>query len=286
MALEWAQRFAVFADRKVHEAEEAVLPPYRTVTEQPPPGFEPLGNPWTRRLFDGDFYLSPERVDIPATSLVFVQSRDGNTGARNPATLGGGETDRHLIYEGLSRVAADGVLAGAETVRGGDVVFSVWHPRLVELREVMRLPRHPAQIVATLRGLPFDRTLLFNVRDIPVIVLTVHEWADRMRHELAERPWITTIEMDDSGDLRPALMRLRTLGLTRISCIGGRTIARALLHAGLIQDLYLTTAPRDGGDPNTPLSEQPLRTDAIVRKAGTGADDGVAFEHLVLRRSP
>ena len=46
---------------------------------------------------------------------VFVQSADGNTGARNPADLGGGETDKHLIYEGLSRVDVDGVLAGAAT---------------------------------------------------------------------------------------------------------------------------------------------------------------------------
>jgi hypothetical protein len=37
-------------------------------------------------------------------------------------------TDKHLIYEGLSRAAADAVLAGAATVRAGDIVFSVWHP--------------------------------------------------------------------------------------------------------------------------------------------------------------
>src|SRR3954462_382954 len=126
--LDWPQRFAVYADRKRREAEGASLPPYRSVDEHVPPGFEPLGNPWTRRLFDGDFYLAPVRFDVPATSLVFVQSRDGNTGARDPSSLGGGETDKHLIYEGLSRVAADGVLAGADTIRGGDVLLSVWHP--------------------------------------------------------------------------------------------------------------------------------------------------------------
>jgi len=285
MTLDWARRFAVFADRKTREAETAVLAPYQTLAEQPPAGFEPLGNPWTRRLFDGDFYLSPERGDVPATSLVFVQSRNGNTGARNPAVLGGGDTDAHLIYEGLSRIAADGVLAGAETVRGGDIIFSVWHPHLVELRDVMRLPRHPAQIVATLRGLSFDHTLLFNVPGIPVIVLTVHEQADRMRHELAERPWVTAIEMDDPADLRPAFVRLRTLGITRISCIGGRTIAHALTRAGLVQDLHLTTSARDGGDPDTPVFDEPPPTRVIVKKAGTGPEEGVVFEHLLLRQT-
>ena len=133
---------------------------------------EPLGNQWTRRLFDGDFYLSPVPKEIPATSLVFVQSSDGNTGTRNPASLGGGETDKHLIYEGLSRVAADGVLAGAETIRGSKVVFSVWRPELVELRAALNLPRHPVQIVATLGRLTFDDTLLLNVPELPVILVT------------------------------------------------------------------------------------------------------------------
>ena len=66
--------------------------------------------------------------DETALSLVFVQSNDGNTERRirNPSE---GPTDKHLIYEGLSRVAADAVLAGARTVHAG-AFFSVWHPEL------------------------------------------------------------------------------------------------------------------------------------------------------------
>ena len=79
---------------------------------------------------------------------------DGNTGAADPSTLGGGRDRQALIYEGLSRVAADAVLSGAETLRGGDMVLSVWHPELVALRRSLGLPRHPVQVVATLRGLP------------------------------------------------------------------------------------------------------------------------------------
>src|SRR3712207_8639295 len=53
----------------------------------------------------------------------------------------GGATDKHVIYEGLSRVAADAVLAGAGTVRGAQLIFSVWHPELVALRSGVGLPR-------------------------------------------------------------------------------------------------------------------------------------------------
>jgi hypothetical protein len=64
--------------------------------------FTAIGNAWTRRLFDGPFYLSAAPRDgVPVTGLVFVRSRDGNTVAKDPGTLGGGEADRHLVYEGL-----------------------------------------------------------------------------------------------------------------------------------------------------------------------------------------
>src|SRR5579862_7201085 len=108
--------FERFAERKAREATGATIPPLATETDRAPADAMAIGNQWTRALFDGPFYASPPPSgDVPSTSLVFVQSRDGNTGARNPASLGGGEADAHLIYEGLSRVAADAVLAGAET---------------------------------------------------------------------------------------------------------------------------------------------------------------------------
>ena len=95
-------------------------------------------------------YASPSHdPDVPTTNLVFVRSRDGNTGARNPTLLGGGNTDTHLIYEGLSRVAADAVLSGAETIRGGHFIFSTWLPELVALRGSKGLPRHPTIWPAT-----------------------------------------------------------------------------------------------------------------------------------------
>src|SRR5690606_21761848 len=105
----WQERFARFVERKTRLAASAVLSPYETEHEDPPPGGVALGNDWTAALFDGPFYLSPSRdpEDRSACALVFVQSRDGNTEAADPSQFGGGATDTHLIYEGLSRVAAD-----------------------------------------------------------------------------------------------------------------------------------------------------------------------------------
>src|SRR5205814_9312477 len=161
--------FKRFSERKEREAIDAAIAPLVTEIDRAPADAIAIGNEWTRTLFDGSFYVStPRSDDLPSTSLVFVQSHDGNTGARNPATLGGGNADAHLIYEGLSRVAADAVLAGADTIRGGHLVFSVWHPELVRLRAAPGLPPHPVQIVATLRGLGFE-SLIFHVPEIRVL---------------------------------------------------------------------------------------------------------------------
>jgi riboflavin biosynthesis pyrimidine reductase len=279
---DWGARFEEVVRRKTHEATSAELSPLETVEVGAIDRMTPLGNQWTRRLFDGDFYLSPVPSEIPATGLVFVQSSDGNTGARNPSSLGGGETDKHLIYEGLSRVASDGVLAGAETIRGSKAVLSVWRPELVELRARLHLPRHPIQIVATLGGLGLDDTLLLNVPELPVILVTTPEYVEKMRQALECRPWINPVVMAEPDDLAGAFRAMRSMGIARISAIGGRTIARAMIAAGLVQDLYLTTSPRPGGEQNTPLTATPLEGTRIVTKRGTGADRGVTFEHLVI----
>jgi dihydrofolate reductase len=88
--------------------------------------------------------------------------------------------------------------------------------------------------------------------------------------------------MEAAHDLPDAFRRLRQLGVERISCIGGRTIAGQLIDAGLIQDVYLTTGTKSAGEPDTPFYAKPLQARLIVRKHGTGANRGVLFEHLAL----
>lgn len=279
----WQDRFDEFVARKQEEAERAVLPPYVTEEEQADPGMLAIGNSWSKALFDGDFYLSlPAGPTHPGCTLVFVQSKDGNTGAKNPSTLGGGETDKHLIYEGLSRAAADAVLAGAETIRGGAIILSVWHPELVRLRESIGKPRHPVQVVATLQGLNLEHGLLFNTPPIRVVLITVGACARLMDEQVAARPWITPVVMDKPEDLPYAFERLRALGVTQVSAIGGRRIATQLIEAGLVQDVYLTTSPRPGGEPNTPMYPKPLKGAVMLRKRGTGGESGVTFEHTRL----
>lgn len=275
--------FETFATRKTAAASSARLDPFVTDLDLAASTLEAIGNDWSRRLFGGPFYTTPAPDSRrPACSLVFVQSRDGNTGAHNPFTLGGGQTDKHAIYEGLSQVSADAVLAGAGTIAGGDLVFAVWHPELVRLRQTLGKPRYPIQIVATIRGVDLEEHLIFNVPGVQVVVLTVAGGASRMRAALASRPWVRPLVMREPEGLPGAFEELRTCGIERISAVGGRQMATQLIDAGLVQDVYLTTAARAGGEPGTPMYPRALHARTLVRAHGTGADAGVIFEHCQL----
>ena len=272
---------------KERAASAAVLSPYRTVLVDT--GAEPLcpiGNHWSRRLFDGDFYRSPEpcEADLPAVNLVFVQSRDGNTGADDPSSLGGGATDKHLIYEGLSRIDADAVLSGATTARMDDLVFSVWHPELVSLRLQRGRTRHPAQVIVSSRGaLSIETGLMFQEPELQVFLVTTSEAATSLRLKVATRPWIEVIDAGQPLSMRSGLHQLKARGIATVSAIGGRRTATTLLDERLVQDLYLTTAPHNGGESNTPMYTGALDVATVLVKAGTGAEEGVRFVYSRLR---
>lgn len=241
-----------------------------------------IGNSWSREYYDGPFHLFEMPDRCPAISLVFVQSRDGNTGADNPGDLGGGPTDKYLIYEGLSRVAADGVMAGASTI-GQSVFFTITHPQLVALRHQLALPPHPAQIVVSARGNIDLAARIFSTPDVPVYLLAGRECINKTAADVRERPWITMVPID--GDLRAAMIRLRRdHGVARISAVGGRALATTLVNAGLVQDLYLTTSAVEGGEPDTPwyTDAAPPPLELIVGKREDVTERPIRVEHLAI----
>ena len=279
-------RLELYCLHKENEAITARLSRFRTVEEETSgKGVVPIGNSWTRGLFGGDFYRSVGiGGDRPVISLVFVQSRDGNTGADDPSALGGGDTDKHLIYEGLSRVDADAVMAGATTARGEHAVFSVWHPELVALRRTLGRSRHPAQIVVTdSADLPIERGLMFDEPTLRVFIVTRSSSTASLRKRAASKPWVEVIDAGQPLSLSVAIDCLHRRGLRVISAVGGRQTATTLLKEGLVSDLYLTTSPIAAGEPNTPFYEgPPLALIRVLEKTGDGVDAGVRFEHFLV----
>jgi riboflavin biosynthesis pyrimidine reductase len=293
--MDWAEQFQAFVERKTTAAVEARIPGYRTLESHGETlGLQAVANSWTADLFDGPFFESaPSDADpsasdpsLPAVNTVFVQSADGNTGTDKPIELGGGLTDKHLIYEGLSSVHADAIVTGASTIRNEQMVMAIWHPQLVALRESLGLPRYPAQVVATRSGdLDVESSLLYNVPELRVFILTEDAGARALEPYARKRPWIHVLSAGAESDVIAGLKTLRANhGIARVSSIGGRTLATELIEKGLVQDLYLTTSPKPGGEPNTPFytGARPLEKTLVVRKAGRDDEAGVVFEHFVL----
>ena len=97
--------FQRFAAHKTREATIASIERLSTAFDRrDDSGLLGIGNAWSRLHYGGEFGLVRPSRSETAVSLVFIQTKDGNTGGPNPSAFGGGATDTHLIYEGLSRV--------------------------------------------------------------------------------------------------------------------------------------------------------------------------------------
>jgi riboflavin biosynthesis pyrimidine reductase len=117
-----------------------------------------------------------------------------------------------------------------------------------------------------------------------VFLMTTSDAATALRLQVATRPWIEVIDAGQPLSMRLGLHQLRARGIATVSAIGGRRTATALLDERLVQDLYLTTGPNNGGEPNTPMYKGKLDAATVLVKAGTGSEEGVSFVHLALRR--
>lgn len=277
---DWRERYAALEVRCTRESMAPLARVRTAVDRSGPAQLCAIGNAWTREVFDGPFFESPSGDGV-SIGVVFVRSRDGDTATRNPAALGGGAVDAHLVYEGLSRVAVDAVVAGAGTLHR-DAFFTVWRPELVELRRALRLPRHPAQVVMSADGsVKPDDMLLFNVPEAPVFVLTSTRGRERLTPFLAQRPWVAAIV---EPSLPAQFARLRDAGIRRLCAVGGRHAATALVDADLVKDVYLTTTQAAGGEPGTPwyIGRRTLEMKTLVVKEWDGEHGVVRFEHGVL----
>ena len=102
-----------------------------------------------------------------------------------------------------------------------------------------------------------DRALMFNEPSLRAIVLAGTASAPRLGDRFRDRPWVEVIDAGAPLDAVRAMRELHARGIGVLSAVGGRQTATWLLRAAVVSDLYLTTSPRPGGEPGTPLYEGP-----------------------------
>lgn len=184
----------------------------------------------------------------PFVALNMVASVDGRVAIEGSARGIGSSVDRALMM--ALRANADAVMFGAGTLRVegvGKGVPADWVPR----RLARGLAPQPLLVVLTASGsLPLERSFFADPDRAIVCVArsTPREAVERLQARATVR-----IAGDDRPDPAEALRILGgEFGVQSVLCEGGPELGHSLLAAGLLDELYLTLAPKllGGGGPS------------------------------------
>jgi riboflavin-specific deaminase-like protein len=195
---------------------------------------------------DGLDLVSLARADRPYVVTNFVLTLDGRATIAGRSGPIGSETDTAMLV-GL-RTRVDAVMIGAGTMRveryGRVVVSQDQHER----REREGLPDDPLMVLVSGRlDLPWDAPL-FTAGAGRVLIFTASD-ADPPDTATAVR----VVRHQGEVDLAEAMRHLREeRGVRALLCEGGPRLHAQLIHAGLVDELFVTHAPKlaGGGGPH------------------------------------
>jgi riboflavin biosynthesis pyrimidine reductase len=213
----------------------------------------------------GDLRLGERaHADRPWTVTNFATTADGR------ATIDGrsgpiGDDGDMEIFRRL-RTQVDALLIGTRTLAIERYGRAVRRPELQAVREALGLAPEP--LVATVsRGgeLPLDIPL-FQEPEANVVVFVPSGTA---QPDCPAR--VTLVRLDPAElTLTTALRHLRTEhGVRSLLCEGGPTLMGALLHEGLVDELFLTLAPQlAGGGSGPTISSGPSLAEPAALELG------------------
>lgn len=176
--------------------------------------------------------------DGERTLLNMVSSLDGRVTRDGGSTDLGASGDKAMFF--ALRGIVDGVLAGTGTLREESYGRLAAKPERRAAREARGLAPDPTMLVISRSGEVHWDAPLFDCPEQPVIIAGPAEIPSHVRARVEVVPADTPEE---------AFAAFRARGVRRILCEGGPGLNRALIAAGLIDELFLTLDPSlSGGD--------------------------------------
>ncbi len=177
----------------------------------------------------------------PHTTVVLAMSADGKIAdvRRSPARFGSEADKAHLETQVAQ---ADGVLFGAGTLRAYGTTLRVSHPELLEMRSQQGQPSQPVQMVCS-RWAEFDPDLRFFKQPVPRWLLTTtlgaKDWQEKPEFERI----LVAETAEQTLDWQIAFQQLVSLGIQRLTVLGGGELVASLVALDLIDELWLTVCP-------------------------------------------
>jgi riboflavin-specific deaminase-like protein len=192
------------------------------------------------------------RSDRPLVAMNFVDTVDGRATIEGRSGPIGSAADSEMLA-GL-RTRFDAVMIGAGTMRAERYGRLVADAEKRERRERLGLPHDPLMVIVSGRlDLPWDASL-FTAGGGEVLVFTA---SDGEAPETATP--VRVVRHQGSVDVDEVLRFLRhEHGIRALLCEGGPRLHSELQAAGLVDELFLTTAPKlTGAGPSIIEGELP-----------------------------
>jgi 2,5-diamino-6-(ribosylamino)-4(3H)-pyrimidinone 5'-phosphate reductase len=208
-----------------------------------------------------DIYPSlsfPRGVDQPRrrpyTGINMVSTADGKVVVGGPGTthLIGGDTDHYL----MARIdgQADALLFGAGLIRDDNPRYPRHSEEWREWRRSLGLRPDALWGVVSTRGEFPEKPRMFGTERENTAVFTTSLVKNERRQQLEE--WSRVFICGETA-VDPVILgqTLRDeLGIRSMICLGGPTLNAALIEAGVLDELFLTLAPKLQGGRGVPTA--------------------------------
>jgi riboflavin biosynthesis pyrimidine reductase len=202
----------------------------------------------------------PVRSSRPYVIGNFVTTLDGVVSLSVPGQSGGGpisgfnQHDRMVM--GLLRAVADAVIVGAGTLRS--VPRHLWtaeyvYPALAEeyrqLRSTLGKPEPPLNVIVTARGTIDLGLPVFQSGDVPVLIVTTQEGAQRIRtHALPQLVQVAAVQRAGALSAQAILEAVSAVHQSDIILLeGGPQLMGDFFAEQRLDELFLTLAPQIAG---------------------------------------
>jgi riboflavin-specific deaminase-like protein len=209
-----------------------------------------------------------------------VSSADGRATLDGKSGGLGNEADRELFH--ALREQVDAILVGTGTLRAERYGPFVRDPERRARREAAGLAPNPMGCVVTRSLMLPDDIPLF---EDPGSAIAIYTSADADPPAVAARLEVTRLPSEMLTMTSALEHLLAHHGVRSVLCEGGPTILGALLHEGLVDELFLSLAPRLVGGHGPGIVEGPgLPEPAQFERAWVLDSEGELFLRYVARR--
>lgn len=188
--------------------------------------------------------------DRPFVTANFAITADGRISTRNqtPADFSS-PRDKHRLLE--IRATCDAVLAGVTTIATDNMTMGLPDEGLRAAREKKGLPPYPLRVLVSASGRIDPELKVFSRDFSPIVVFSTTRMSRAVQMSLLCHADLYLSQ--GTVDLAWMMQVLRReLGVKRLVCEGGARVFRALLEAGLVDELHVTVCPRVFGGAKAP----------------------------------